>query len=149
MTSVTEWQQALREADIPLATKGLLYVLSTYADWTTGEHIRPGALLQDKCHIPPRTAYRHIKPAIDAGWLVPTCNGSTAPKRNWANEYRLAVPDHRPYVADDQGDATDHRPYVADDEPTIGHSEHDHRPYVAAYLDITPPIEDYSRETPA
>jgi hypothetical protein len=157
MTSVTEWQRALRASDLPLATKGLLYTLSTYADWTTGEHIRPGEKLQDECHIPPRTAYRHIKPALDAGWLVQTCHGSTAPKRTWANEYRLAVPDHfstvehgpdhRPDVADDQGDATDHRPDVADDQPTIGHSGTDHRPDVAAHLDITPSHKSYARHS--
>ena len=143
MISVTAWQQALRASDLPLATKGVLYILSTYADWTTGEHARPGELIQTECGIPRKTAYNHIKAAIDAGWLVQTCHGSTAPKRNWSNEYRLAIPDHGSSVADGLEGTTDHGSSVTDDRPTMGHSGTDHGSPVTPHLDIAPHHESY------
>lgn len=124
MISVTEWQKRLRATDLPLATKGVLLTLSTYADWTTGEHIHPGELLQDECHIPRTTAWRHITAAIDAGWIIQTCHGPTAPRKTWANEYRLAIPDHV--------SSTEHG------QPTTFHLRNDHVPPVEHHLVSTP-----------
>jgi hypothetical protein len=144
MTSVTEWQRALRSADLPHHVKATLYILSTYADWTTGEHARPGERLQDDCNIPRKTAYNHIKAALAAGWLVQTYNGGAGSgRKKWANEYRLTLPveaiEHVSPVTHALEGTPKHVSPVADAMPEHGSPVADgHGSPVTRHLDIEP-----------
>jgi hypothetical protein len=58
-----------------------------------GTNAHPGrARLAEDLGISVNTVDRALRRLIEAGWLVRTHSGSTGPRRNWADVYRLTVP---------------------------------------------------------
>lgn len=81
-----------------------------------GTNAHPGrARLAEDLDLSVNTVDRALRLLIDVGWIVRTQSGSTSPRRNWADVYRLAVPSG--VVSDQSPGQRDQSPNDVDQSP--------------------------------
>lgn len=83
-----------------------------------GTNAHPGrARLAEDLDLSVNTVDRALRRLVDAGWLVRTQSGSTSPRRNWADVYRLTVPPSS--VSDQSPSQRDQSPNDVDQSPQL------------------------------
>lgn len=88
-----DWERRFRAAPVPILTKGIGFILSTYADGN-GTNARPRVeLLMQHSELSERTVREHLSALRATGWLLQTAAGvggrGRPPK---AATYRLSYP---------------------------------------------------------
>ena len=84
-----EWEKQLRSTPaVPLPTRGVLFMLATWSQTSTGENIRPSIKrLANTLQMDRKNLGRHVEAGVVSGWLAPT---GTMP--NGVTIYRLTIP---------------------------------------------------------
>lgn len=77
----------------PSTVKAIAFRAALYADFRTGENMRPGApLLAAECEVTVRTAEVVLRLLVDLGLLQVTRRGGGRGRSGTSTEYRLTAP---------------------------------------------------------
>lgn len=85
------WHELIRGArDLPLATKGVAFILATWGDMR-GVDIYPGeTALAAACGVQTRQVRRHMRTLTDRGYVALEQHGGST--KGYANRYKLTAP---------------------------------------------------------
>lgn len=95
----TEWEQHFREASgIKHRDRAVGYTLATYADYKTGENIRPGLQgIAGRWESDRGELSKAVKSLCKLGWIELVEDRSAKPTSS-PNMYRLAIPEGAPVI---------------------------------------------------
>jgi hypothetical protein len=91
-----DWVPLIRWLPLASTTKAVAYALATFADYGTGENVRPGErLLAQATGLSTRAVREHVNVLLEEGLLYRHSNGKFHGRRGWASVFVLCADERK------------------------------------------------------